>query len=51
MEWSLELKSTSSDEVRKCKLQVELAGVAARGADRWNADRAGKCKWAVITVS
>ncbi|TKY89597.1 hypothetical protein EX895_001382 [Sporisorium graminicola] len=52
MEWSLQLKSPSDLGARReFKMQIELAGAAARGADRWNAERAGTCNWAVITIS
>ncbi|SJX64195.1 uncharacterized protein SRS1_14850 [Sporisorium reilianum f. sp. reilianum] len=52
MEWSLQLKSPSGSETRRdFKMQVELAGAAARGANRWNAERAGTCNWAVLTIS
>ncbi|EST04539.1 hypothetical protein PSEUBRA_006283 [Kalmanozyma brasiliensis GHG001] len=51
MEWSLQLKAADTAQERKFKLQVELAGAGARGADRWNAERAGACQWAVITIS
>lgn len=50
MEWNLQLKSASGLG-REFKMQIELAGAAARGADRWNAERAGTCNWAVITIS
>lgn len=51
MEWSLQLKSEGSEERKEFKIQIELAGAAARGVDRWNAERAGTCNWAVITIS
>ncbi|KAJ1025017.1 hypothetical protein NDA18_004303 [Ustilago nuda] len=51
MEWSLKLDRSNSNESDPITLQIELAGAGARGADRWNAERAGNCKWAVITVS
>ncbi|SPO29498.1 uncharacterized protein UTRI_04767_B [Ustilago trichophora] len=53
MEWSLRLSSPDSDSraAKEVKVQVELAGAGARGADRWNAERAGACQWAVITIS
>ncbi len=50
MEWSLQLKTSPAD-AKAFKLQIELAGAGARGADRWNAERAGACQWAVITIS
>ncbi|KAJ9474152.1 hypothetical protein PHBOTO_004202 [Pseudozyma hubeiensis] len=51
MEWHFQLESTHSQSKRHFKLQVELAGAAARGADRWNAEKAGACTWQVITIS
>ena len=51
MEWCLGLNAPGSDNKKRCKLQVELAGPAARGADRWNAEKAGACTWAVITIT
>lgn len=51
MEWSLRLKAANSAKEKEFELQVELAGAGARGADRWNAERAGACQWAVITIS
>ncbi|SAM84827.1 uncharacterized protein UBRO_05976 [Ustilago bromivora] len=51
MEWSLKLDRSNLNESDPTTLQIELAGAGARGADRWNAERAGNCKWAVITVS
>lgn len=51
MEWTLQLCSTNSSQPKDIKIQIELAGAAARGADRWNAERAGSCPWAVITIT
>ncbi|SNX85797.1 uncharacterized protein MEPE_04506 [Melanopsichium pennsylvanicum] len=51
MEWSFQLRSMASNEAKDTKILIELAGAAARGADRWNAERAGACQWAVITIS
>lgn len=51
MEWSLQLNGADTVKRREFKLQIELAGAGARGADRWNAERAGACPWAVLTVS
>lgn len=51
MEWTLQLNMSDTGESNEVKLQIELAGAGARGADRWNAERAGTCPWAVITIS
>ena len=51
MEWTLQVKLAQTGEVGEVTLQIELAGAGARGADRWNAERAGACPWAVITIS
>ncbi|ETS64985.1 hypothetical protein PaG_00432 [Moesziomyces aphidis] len=49
LEWSLDIQSNG--KATPVKLQVELNGTGARGADRWNADRAGSCPWSVINIS
>lgn len=51
MEWSFQIAMPSSSQGRNVKLQIELAGASARGVDRWNPERAGACKWEVITIS
>lgn len=51
MEWSLQVSSPESVTSTDITLQIELAGASARGADRWNAERAGTCHWAFITIS
>ena len=51
MEWTLQGEMPDTAEPKGVKLQIELAGDGARGADRWNIERAGACSWAVITIS
>lgn len=50
LEWKLRVRIGQAEE-KEVMLMVELAGNEARGAGRWEAGKAGRATWGILTLS